>query len=101
MRIGVLGSGVVGQVLSDGFLKKGHEVTRGSREPGKLQEWATAAGPKAHAGTFAEAARFGELVVLAVKGTASGGGGRSPAAGALAGKTVIDTTQPHRRRRRR
>jgi predicted dinucleotide-binding enzyme len=93
MRIGVLGSGVVGQVLSDGFLKKGHEVTRGSREPAKLQGWAAAAGPKAHAGTFVEAARFGEVVVLAVKGTGAVAAAES-CGDALAGKTVIDTTNP-------
>ena len=57
MRIGVLGSGVVGQVLADGFLKKGHEVMRGSREPDKLSAWLAGAGAKAQRGTFVEAAR--------------------------------------------
>src|SRR5512145_1009102 len=93
MRIGVLGSGIVGQTLSDGFLKKGHEVMRGSREPAKLQGWASAAGPKAGAATFAEAARFGELVVLAVKGSGAVEAATSCAA-ELAGKPVIDTTNP-------
>ena len=93
MRIGVLGSGVVGQVLSDGFLKKGHEVTRGSREPSKLQAWASAAGPRGHAGTFGEAARFGEVVVLAVKGAGAVEAAAS-CADAVAGKTVIDTSNP-------
>lgn len=93
MRIGVLGSGVVGQVLSDGFLKKGHEVLRGSRDPGKLQAWVAGAGPKARAGTFAEAAAYGELVVLALKGGAVVAAAESCAA-QLAGKTVIDTSNP-------
>ena len=70
-KVGVLGSGQVGQVLADGFLKHGHEVMRGSRDPSKLASWKAGAGAKASTGTFAEAARFGEVVVLAVKGTAA------------------------------
>src|SRR5574340_545602 len=92
-KIGVLGSGVVGQVLADGLLKHGYEVMRGSREPKKLADWKEGAGPKAHVGTFVEAARWGELVVLAVKGTAA-----EAALGELrdlvAGKTVVDATNP-------
>jgi hypothetical protein len=93
MKIGVLGSGVVGKTLADGFLKHGHEVTRGSRDPAKLAEWKAGAGPKARTGTMAEAARFGEVVVLAVKG---GAAVEAVAAlgGALDGKVVLDTTNP-------
>ena len=65
-KIGVLGSGQVGEVLAGGFLKHGHEVMRGSREPAKLGKWKEGAGPKASAGTFADAAKFGDIVVLAV-----------------------------------
>jgi 8-hydroxy-5-deazaflavin:NADPH oxidoreductase len=93
MKVGVLGSGVVGQVLADGFLKHGHEVMRGSRDPAKLAQWKAGAGPRARTGTFEEAARFGEAAVLAVKGSAAEGIVRSCAA-ALAGRTVIDTTNP-------
>jgi predicted dinucleotide-binding enzyme len=93
MKVGVIGSGVVGQVLAGGFLKHGHEVMRGSREPGKLAEWRSGAGPKAQAGTFAETARFGEVVVLAVKGTAAIQA-VDACGGALDGKAVIDTTNP-------
>ena len=92
-KIAVLGSGVVGQVLADGFLKHGYEVMRGSREPGKLADWKTKGGPKAQVGTFAQAARFGELAVLAVKGGAAEAALRL-CEGALAGKTVIDATNP-------
>jgi predicted dinucleotide-binding enzyme len=92
-KIGVLGSGVVGETLANGFIKHGHEVMRGSRDGKKLDEWKQSAGDKAKTGTFAEAARFGEVVVLAVKGAAA-----EPAVdlcgGALAGKTVLDTTNP-------
>ena len=65
-RVAVLGSGTVGQVLADGFLQHGDEVMRGSREPAKLAAWQAQAGARACVGTFAEAARFGQLVVLAV-----------------------------------
>ncbi len=93
MKIGVLGSGVVGETLANGFLKHGHEVMRGSRDPGKLAGWEAGAGPKASAGTMPETARFGEVVVLAVKGTAAVATAEA-CASALAGKTVIDTTNP-------
>ena len=66
-KVAVLGSGQVGQVLADGFLKHGHEVMRGTRDPSKLSDWLAKAGSKASVGTFAEASRFGEAVVLAVK----------------------------------
>src|SRR5512137_456530 len=93
MKIGVLGSGVVGQVLADGLLKHGHEVMRGSRDPAKLQAWRAHAGPRARAGTFAEAAGFGSMVVLAVKGSAAVAAVEA-CGGALAGKTVLDATNP-------
>ena len=93
MRIGVLGSGVVGQTLADGFLKHGHEVMRGSRDPAKLAAWKGGAGPAARAGTMVEAARFGELAVLAVKGTGAVAAAEA-CAEALADKPVIDTTNP-------
>lgn len=92
-KVGVLGSGQVGQVLADGFLKHGYEVMRGSRDPSKLAEWKTGAGARASTGTFAEAASFGEIVVLGVKGAAAedvvglcGDG--------LNGKVVLDATNP-------
>jgi predicted dinucleotide-binding enzyme len=93
MKVGVIGSGVVGQVLADGFLKKGHEVMRGTRDPAKLSAWKAGAGARAQVGGFADAARFGELVVLAVKGTAAVGV-VSACAAALEGKPVIDATNP-------
>lgn len=93
MRIGVLGSGVVGQTLADGLLKHGHEVMRGSRDPAKLAAWKGGAGPAARAGTMVEAARFGELAVLAVKGTGAVAAAEA-CAEALADKPVIDTTNP-------
>jgi predicted dinucleotide-binding enzyme len=92
-NIAVLGSGVVGETLARGFLSRGHSVMRGTREPAKLADWKKSAGDKASVGTFAEAARFGDVVVLAVKGTASEEA-VALCGGALAGKTVIDATNP-------
>jgi 8-hydroxy-5-deazaflavin:NADPH oxidoreductase len=92
-KIGIIGTGVVGQALADGLLKHGYEVMRGTREPGKLAEWQKGAGAKAHVGSQADAAKYGDLVVLAVKGTAAeeivGQLG-----GALDGRVVVDTTNP-------
>ncbi len=93
-QVAVLGSGVVGEALAGGFLKHGYEVMRGTREPPKLAEWKRGAGSKASVGTFGEAARFGDLVVLAVKGTAAEAAVGLCGADNLSGKTVIDTTNP-------
>jgi predicted dinucleotide-binding enzyme len=94
MKYAVMGSGQVGQVLSDGLLAQGHEVMRASREPAKLAEWQRAAGPKAHVGDFAEAAKWGEQVLLAVKGGAAESAISLAGPDNLAGKVVIDTTNP-------
>lgn len=93
-KIAVLGSGVVGQTLSEGFLTHGYEVMRGSRDPAKLEDWRTDAGKHASIGTFEQAAAFGEVVVLAVKGGAAESVVDLAGVANLAGKTVIDTTNP-------
>jgi predicted dinucleotide-binding enzyme len=93
MNVGILGTGAVAKTLAAGFLKHGHAVMLGSRTPAKVAEWITE-NPSATAGTFAEAATFGEVVVLTVKGTAAADALRAAGASALAGKTVIDTTNP-------
>jgi predicted dinucleotide-binding enzyme len=93
-KIGILGSGKVGEVLGDGFLKHGHAVMRGSREPGKLADWKAAAQGAASTGTAAQTAAFGDIVVLAVKGTAAQAAIADAGLANLAGKIVIDTTNP-------
>jgi predicted dinucleotide-binding enzyme len=93
MNVGILGSGVVAQSLGAGFLKHGHKTMLGSGHPAKLDEW-KAQNPQAEVGSFADAARFGELVVLAVKGSAAADALRAAGAGGLNGKVVIDTTNP-------
>lgn len=93
MRIGVLGSGVVAKALGSGFLKHGHAVTMGTRSPAKLEDWAKQ-NANSIVGSFADAAEFGELVVLAVKGTAALDALRAATAANLASKPVIDATNP-------
>jgi predicted dinucleotide-binding enzyme len=93
-KVGVIGSGQVGQVLADGLLKHDYEVMRGTREPGKLAAWKSGAGSQASVGTFADAAKFGEIVVLAVKGAAAESAVDLCGPSNLAGKTVIDTSNP-------
>ena len=87
MKIGVLGSGVVGQTLASGFLKHGHEAMVGTQHTAKLQEW-VAKTPGAKVGSFAEAAAFGGVLVLAVKGSAAAAVLRDAGAANLAGKLV-------------
>jgi 8-hydroxy-5-deazaflavin:NADPH oxidoreductase len=94
VRIGVLGSGDVGRVLAAGFAGLGHDVKIGSRDPEKLREWADGAGERVSTGTFAEAARFGDIVVLATLGTATAEAIRLAGVDAFDGKVVIDTTNP-------
>jgi predicted dinucleotide-binding enzyme len=93
MKIGILGSGVVAKALAEGFLKHGYEVMLGTREVANLAAWAQQH-PKARIGGFADSAAFGELVVLAVKGAAAKDALRLAGETNLAGKTVIDTTNP-------
>lgn len=93
-KVAVLGSGQVGEVLANGFLKHGHEVLRASREPEKLAAWRAKAGTQARTGTFAEAGAWGEIVVLAVKGAAAEAVVEAAGVEQLAGKLVLDTTNP-------
>ena len=93
-KIGILGSGMVAKTLGDGFLKHGYEVKLGTRTTSKLDEWLAAAGEGASVGSFAEAAAYGDILVLAVKGTVAlkvleTAGGEN-----LAGKTILDAVNP-------
>jgi hypothetical protein len=94
MNIGIIGSGDVAKTLALGFVKHGHAVTVGSREAAKLAEWQRASAPAVKLGTFAEAAAFGEVIVLAVKGTGAAPALTLAGAKALEGKVVIDATNP-------
>ena len=93
MKIGILGSGDVAKALAGGFLKSGHEVMLGTRTTGKLADWAQK-NPRARTGSFADAAQFGDMAVLAIKGTAASEAVRAADPANLAGKTVMDVTNP-------
>ena len=88
MKIGIIGAGHIGATLAGLFVKAGHEVTvSNSRGPDTLADLVAELGPNAHAGTVEDAARFGDLVVVAIPLKDYG----SVPAGAVAGKVVIDT----------
>jgi predicted dinucleotide-binding enzyme len=93
MKIGILGSGDVAKSLAAGFLKYGHDVKLGTRAPDKLADWQKK-NPKAGTASFSETAKFGEVVVVAVKGTAALDASRAATAANLAGKIVIDACNP-------
>ena len=96
MKIGILGTGVVGHALGTGFVGLGHDVKMGSRDAKneKLSAWVDSAGLRASGGIFAEAAAFGEMIVLATLWTATESVIRLAGPKNFAGKVVIDTTNP-------
>ncbi|HEY3377071.1 MAG TPA: NAD(P)-binding domain-containing protein [Armatimonadota bacterium] len=96
MKIGVLGTGAVGQALATGLPDLGHEVKIGSRDPqqAKVRAWVAQGGAHASAGTYAETAHFGELLIFAVLGTAAEEVIQQAVPHNFAGKVVIDTTNP-------
>jgi len=96
MSVGVIGSGQVGQALARAFADRGHEVMLGSRDPGKeeVATWLAGTGEGIAAGTFAEAASHGDLLVLAVLGGAVEEAIGQAGPESLAGKVVIDATNP-------
>ncbi|MFZ4522182.1 MAG: NADPH-dependent F420 reductase [Bacteroidales bacterium] len=91
-KIGILGSGVVAQVLGSGFLKHGFDVMLGTRDVAKLADWQK--DNKALVGSFSEAAAFGDIIVLASKGTVAEVVLQMAGVANLSGKVVIDTTNP-------
>ncbi len=93
-KIGILGSGVVAQALATGFIKNGDAVKLGTSHPEKLDKWNKENGSKATVGSFKEAATFGDIIVLAIKGDAAETVLKEAGAEALKGKTVIDTSNP-------
>lgn len=93
-NIGIMGSGEVGQTLAEGFLKYGYKVCIGTGHPDKLSEWRSQLGENLSVGSFADAAEFGEILVLAVKGDAAMTVLDSVDSTDVDGKTIIDTTNP-------
>ena len=93
-KVGIIGSGIVGQTLAKGFAKHAYDVTIGTNTAGKRVELQSKVGSAVAVGSFEDAAMFGEVVVLATKGTAAEAAVKTAGIGNLAGKTVIDTTNP-------
>lgn len=91
-KIGIVGSGTVAQTLGSGFIKHGYQVMLGTRDVSKLAEWKK--GGKALVGSFADTAKFGEIIVLAVKGTVAKKVLEQMGHENLKNKTVIDATNP-------
>ncbi len=93
-QIGIIGSGQVAQALGNGFLKHNYKVMLGTRDAAKLDKWKASAGEHASIGSFEDAAKFGDIVVLAVKGSAAAEAIEMAGPQHLLRKTVIDTTNP-------
>jgi len=96
MKVGVLGTGMVGQTIATKLVELGHEVTMGARSAGseKAVEWASGAGGDAAEGSFADAAAHGELLFNCTAGTASLEALRAAGAEELRGKVLVDVANP-------
>ena len=96
MKIGILGSGPVGRSLGTGFGLKGHDVKLGSRTPQKqeVQDWLKNTKGKVSAGTFSEAAKHGEVLVLCTLGEATEDAIKLAETRNFDEKLVIDATNP-------
>jgi predicted dinucleotide-binding enzyme len=92
--IGVIGSGIVGHVLANGFIKHSYDVMIGTNNPSKHAELKEKTNGKAKVGTFEATAKFGEIIILAAKGTAAEAALKSAGIANLKGKTIIDATNP-------
>jgi 8-hydroxy-5-deazaflavin:NADPH oxidoreductase len=96
MRIGILGTGVVGKTLGSKLAKLGNDVKMGSRAAGgdKATGWAKETGRKSSEGTFADAAAHGEIVFNCTAGMGSLEALRAAGAKNLEGKTLVDVSNP-------
>jgi predicted dinucleotide-binding enzyme len=96
MRFGIIGTGTVGRTLAGKLVVLGHEVMLGSRSKDNAAalDWSAQSGPRGHCGTFAEAAEFGDIVINATSGTVSLSALRMAGAERLAGKVLIDVSNP-------
>jgi 8-hydroxy-5-deazaflavin:NADPH oxidoreductase len=96
MRIGILGTGMVGQTIGTRLTQLGHEVRMGSREAGneKARKWVLQSGPRASQGTFADAARFGDVIFNCTSGEGSLPALKSAGEENLDAKVIIDVANP-------
>jgi len=96
MKIGILGTGMVGNALGTRLVQKGHEVTMGSRTANNeaARKWASSLGERARTATFQNAAAFGELMISCTGGMHSMEALKSVGAEPLRGKILIDVSNP-------
>ncbi len=94
MKVGIIGSGIVGQQLGLGFIRLGHEVMIGTRDTAKLSDWLKTTGGKGSAGSFEDAAKYGELMVLATSWAGTENALTLSGKENFAVKIVIDVTNP-------
>src|SRR5437763_13399921 len=97
MNIGIIGAGMIGSTVGKLWTEAGHEVRFASRHPDELRPLVDKLGPRASAGTPAEAAAFGDVVMLTVP-LAAVPALASDLAAALSGKIVLDTGNAYERR---
>ncbi|TGK38149.1 NADPH-dependent F420 reductase [Leptospira andrefontaineae] len=92
MKIGVLGTGMVGETIGSKLIEKGHEVKMGSRSSTneKAAQWVSKSGSKASQGTFKDAASFGDILFNCTKGEVSIEVLRSAGEETLKGKVLVD-----------
>lgn len=95
MKVGILGSGIVGRVLGTAFIKEGHQVMLGTRDVKKEEvvKWLSQ-NQEAKAGSFSDTAKFGELLVLAIAGDISADVIKSAGTENFSNKVIIDATNP-------
>src|SRR5712691_12723368 len=90
MKIGIIGAGMIGSTVGKLWIDAGHDVRFASRHPDELKPLAARLGKRASAGTPADAAAFGEVVMISIPLSAVPGLARDLAP-SLAGKVVLDT----------
>ena len=95
MKVGIIGSGIVGRVLATGFLKEGHQVMLGTRNISKedVVKWKNE-NQNGSLGSFQDAAQFGEIIVLAVSGLVVEDAINLAGKEHLSNKVIIDATNP-------
>jgi len=96
MKIGVLGTGMVGETIGSKLVTLGHQVMMGSRKTGneKAVTWAKSAGTKASQGDFSDAATFGEIIFNCTNGVNAVVALKQAGSGNLKGKIIVDISNP-------
>src|SRR5690349_12094198 len=96
MKIGILGTGMVGETLGTKFVQLGHQVKMGSRTANNdsATKWVKATGANASQGTFFDAALFGQMIFVCLKGSVFLDVLKDFQIPAFAGKVIVDVSNP-------